>query len=129
MVDAASSQGGGGLTIWIMLIVLVGAMYFFMIRPQQRRRREVEAMQSGMGPGDEVVTIGGLHGMVHAVDDETVLLEIAPDVVVRFARAAISRVVAPAESFEDDTADEETADGGEADDDDVETTARKIVDS
>ena len=55
----------------LMIVLLFGVMYFMMIRPQQKRRREAQQMQSALGPGDEIVTIGGLHGTVVAVDDET----------------------------------------------------------
>lgn len=76
-----------------MMALIFGAMYFLMIRPQQRRRRAAESMQSGLGIGDEVVTIGGLYGTVASVNDETVTLEVAPGVETRYARGAISRVV------------------------------------
>lgn len=76
-----------------MMALIFGAMYFLMIRPQQRRRRAAEQMQSGLGVGDEVVTIGGLYGTVTGVQDDTVLLEVAPGVRTRYARGAISRVV------------------------------------
>ena len=78
-----------------MIVVLFGVMYFLMIRPQQRRRREAEQMQSSIGPGDQVVTIGGLYGTVTSIDDETVMLEVAPGVQTRYARPAIARVVPP----------------------------------
>jgi preprotein translocase subunit YajC len=76
-----------------MIVLLFGVMYFMMIRPQQRRRREAEQMQSALGPGDEVVTVGGMHGVVAAVADDVVTLEVAPGVRVQFARPAIARVV------------------------------------
>jgi preprotein translocase subunit YajC len=85
-----------------MIVLLFGVMYFMMIRPQQRRRREAQQMQSALGPGDEVVTIGGMHGVVTAVDDEVVTLEVAPDVEVRYARPAIARIVRQASSVEAD---------------------------
>ncbi|MBG0568328.1 preprotein translocase subunit YajC [Actinoplanes sp. NEAU-A11] len=71
-------------------------MYFVMIRPQQKRRREALQMQNTLGPGDEIVTIGGLHGTVVEAEADAVILEIAPDVQVRFARPAIARVVSKA---------------------------------
>ncbi|WP_198940348.1 preprotein translocase subunit YajC [Micromonospora sp. CB01531] len=94
---AASGGGAGSLTPILMIALLFGVMYFMMIRPQQKRRREAEQMQSALGPGDEVVTIGGLHGTVTAVEDETVLLEVAPGVQTRYARPAVARVVKQAE--------------------------------
>ncbi|MER7444412.1 preprotein translocase subunit YajC [Micromonospora avicenniae] len=94
---AAGGGGGGSLTPILMIVLLFGVMYFMMIRPQQKRRREAADMQSALGPGDEVVTIGGLYGTVTGVDDETVLLEVAPGVQTRYARPAIARVVTRAE--------------------------------
>ncbi len=54
-------------------------------------------MQSDLGPGDEVVTIGGLYGTVTGIEDDTVLIEVAPGVQTRYARPAIARVVTRAE--------------------------------
>lgn len=90
-----AAEGGGGagsLMPLLMVALLFVAMYFMMIRPQQKRRRELEQMHASLGPGDEVVTIGGLYGTVAAVEDETVTLEVAPGVRVRYAKAAIARV-------------------------------------
>ncbi|WP_422774420.1 preprotein translocase subunit YajC [Plantactinospora sp. WMMC1484] len=84
----------------LMIVLLFAVMYFMMIRPQQKRRREAEQMQAAIGAGDEVVTIGGLYGTVTGVDDETVMLEVAPGVQTRYARPAIARVVKTAERIE-----------------------------
>ncbi|BCJ67839.1 hypothetical protein GCM10009779_52050 [Polymorphospora rubra] len=95
---AAESGGGAGSFMPILMIALLfGVMYFMMIRPQQKRRKEAEQMQSALGPGDQVVTIGGLHGTVANVDDDTVTLEPSPGVQLRFARPAIARVVSSAD--------------------------------
>jgi preprotein translocase subunit YajC len=90
---AQAAGGGGDLPFFLIIALLFGVMYFLMIRPQQKRRREAMQMQSSLGPGDEIVTIGGLHGTVVSVADDQVLLEISPGVEVRFARPAIARVV------------------------------------
>jgi preprotein translocase subunit YajC len=92
---AASSGGAGSFMPILMIVLLFGVMYFMMIRPQQKRRREAEQMQSTLGPGAEVVTIGGLYGTVVTSDDETVVLEVAPGVHARYARPAIARVIPP----------------------------------
>ncbi|GAA2701945.1 preprotein translocase subunit YajC [Micromonospora olivasterospora] len=97
---AAGGGGGGSLMPLLMIALLFGVMYFMMIRPQQKRRREAQQMQSALAPGDEVVTIGGLYGTVTGVDDDTVLLEVAPGVQTRYARPAIARVVSQAERVE-----------------------------
>ena len=101
MSFAAQAQGGGSFTPLLLIVLLFGAMYFMMIRPQQKRRREAQAMQAALGPGDQIVTIGGLHATVVAVDDDVVTVEIAPGVQVRFARPAIARVVSAAPEVEE----------------------------
>jgi preprotein translocase subunit YajC len=94
VLRAAETAGGGGsFTPLLLIVLLFGVMYFLMIRPQQKRRREAQAMQSALGPGDRIVTIGGLHGTVVAVSDDIVTLEIASGVHVDFARPAIARVL------------------------------------
>ncbi|HEX5596337.1 MAG TPA: preprotein translocase subunit YajC [Micromonosporaceae bacterium] len=101
MFYAAEPGGGaGGLMPILMIVLLFGVMYFMMIRPQQKRRREAEQMQSALGPGDEVVTIGGLYGKVASIDDESVMLEVAPGVQTRYVRAAIARTVDKAPTAE-----------------------------
>ncbi|HEX5596030.1 MAG TPA: preprotein translocase subunit YajC [Micromonosporaceae bacterium] len=101
MFYAAEAGGGAsGLMPILMIGLLFGVMYFMMIRPQQRRRREAEQMQSALGPGNEVVTIGGLYGTVVSVDDESVMLEVAPGVQTRYVRAAIARTVDKASQAE-----------------------------
>lgn len=102
MFIAAQAGGGGSAFPLILIVLLFGVMYFMMIRPQQKRRREAQAMQSSLGPGDEIVTIGGLHATVVEVDDDVVTVEIAPGVNARFARPAIARVVAKQDAAEEE---------------------------
>jgi len=90
---AAQSSGGSSLMPLLMIVLLFGVMYFMMIRPQQRRRREAQQMQSTLGAGAEVVTIGGMYGTVVDTEGDTVTLEAAPGVHVRYSRQAIARVI------------------------------------
>jgi preprotein translocase subunit YajC len=90
---AAQAQSGGSFLPLLFIVLLFGVMYFLMIRPQQKRRRDAMQMQATLSPGDQIVTIGGLHAAVVAIDDDVVTVEIAPGVNARFARPAIARVV------------------------------------
>jgi preprotein translocase subunit YajC len=103
---ADSSQSSGLLTI-LPFVLIIGAMYFLILRPQNKRRREAQEMQSKLGPGDDVQTVGGLFGTVTEVDTESVTIEAAPGVELRFARGAVARVVARAATA-DDTSDDDT---------------------
>nr|WP_239102433.1 preprotein translocase subunit YajC [Actinoplanes siamensis] len=102
----AESASGNPLGLFLPFILIIGVMYFLVMRPQQKRRREAMELQNKLGPGDEIVTIGGLHGTVVAVEDDVVTLEIAPAVQVRFARPAISRVLTRADEPAAETAEE-----------------------
>ena len=106
---AAQGGGGGSFTPLLLIVLLFGVMYFMMIRPQQKRRKEAQAMQSALGPGDEIVTIGGLHATVVAVEDDVVTVEISPGVDVRFARPAIARVISQQAVADDEPVADEPA--------------------
>jgi len=91
--------GGGGQENPFGFVVLLGGMfaimYFLMIRPQQKQKKEREALLSSIKTGDEVVTNGGMFGVVKGFGDENerVKLQIAPNVQVEVARSAIANVV------------------------------------
>ena len=99
-LSAAAGGGGSSFTTILFLLLLFGVVYFLMIRPQQKRRREAQELQNKLGPGDQIVTIGGLHGTIVVVEDDVATLEIAPGVQVKFARPAIARVVQRQEAEE-----------------------------
>jgi preprotein translocase subunit YajC len=92
-------QGGGGQDSPFSFVILLGGMfaimYFLMIRPQQKQKKDREAMLSAVKTGDEVITNGGLFGVVKgfADDNQRVRLQVAPNVQVEVARSAIGTVV------------------------------------
>lgn len=87
--------------------------YFMLIRPQKRRAEQHQQMIASVEVGDEIVTIGGLHGTVTSLDDESVQLEAAPGVTLRFVRSAIARRITEdaEEQPEEAVAEPEVADG------------------
>lgn len=76
------------------LLVTMGAaflvMYFFMIRPQQKKQNDQKKFLTALKKGDNVVTIGGLHGKIHEIDDLTLVLEVDRGMRLKFDRSAIS---------------------------------------
>jgi preprotein translocase subunit YajC len=107
-VLAAAAPTGGGSTfaslIPILLIIVV--FYFLIIRPQQARARQQRALVTSLATGDRVVTIGGLHGTIQSVDEDTIRLEIAPGTVVTFSKVAVARRLVELDDEEaDDDAD------------------------
>lgn len=76
----------------IMIVLMFALFYFFIIRPQQKRQKETREMQMGLQKGDRVVTIGGFHGEVHALDEDAVVLTIEDGTKITYDRAAIREV-------------------------------------
>jgi|LauGreSBDMM110SN_4_FD.fasta_scaffold143273_2 preprotein translocase subunit YajC len=76
------------------LLVTMGAaflvMYFFMIRPQQKKQNDQKKFLTALKKGDNVVTIGGLHGKIHEIDELTLILEVDRGMRLKFDRSAIS---------------------------------------
>lgn len=65
-------------------------MYFFMIRPQQKKQKDTKKFIDEIKKGDDVVTIGGLHGKVYSVDGDTVQIELDRGLKVKIEKSAIS---------------------------------------
>jgi preprotein translocase subunit YajC len=86
------AQGSIWPTLILMALIFV-AMYFLMIRPQRKRMREAQELQRSMEEGDEVITNAGVYGFITAIDGDVIWLEIAENVEIRIARAAIARVI------------------------------------
>ena len=64
---------GGNANLLMIAIILI-IFYFFMIRPQTKKQKELKKFREGLGPGDKIVTIGGVHGKILEVTDTTFLL-------------------------------------------------------
>jgi len=75
------------------LILMFGLMYLFLIRPQQKRQKKVVEMQSSLSKGDKVVTIGGLHGIIDAIDEGQVILKCGDGSRLTYDRNAVREVV------------------------------------
>jgi preprotein translocase subunit YajC len=75
------------------LLLMFLLMWLFIIRPAQKRQKATKNMQSELRRGDRIVTIGGLHGTVDAVDDATIYITVADGTRMQFERQAIARVV------------------------------------
>lgn len=80
------------LPMLFMLVALV-AMWFFMSRSQKKQQQERKNLLENMKAGDEVVTIGGLHGVLSEVNTEksTVIID-CEGIFLEFDRSAIRTV-------------------------------------
>jgi len=80
-------------------LLLVGGcifiIYFVMIRPQQKERATREAMLTSLTKGDKIVTNSGLHGKIVAVEDVTIVLEVASKTSITIDKAAVGIKIQP----------------------------------
>ncbi|WP_169983125.1 MULTISPECIES: preprotein translocase subunit YajC [unclassified Microbispora] len=88
-------MGNNPLGTFLPLILLVVVFYFLLIRPQRKRQQEQIRMQNSLTPGVRVMTTTGLFATVVALEDDDVVLELAPGVETRWVKAAIGRVLTP----------------------------------
>ena len=89
---AAQPQEGNPYSGLLMLGVMFAIFYFLLIRPQQKRAKEHKQLIDNLKVGDAVVTAGGMHGKVAALQEDAVTLEVATGVKIKFNRSAIMGV-------------------------------------
>jgi preprotein translocase subunit YajC len=77
---------------FLILVVILAALWALFVLPSKRRRNQHAAMQDSIDPGDEIITAGGVHGLVREIGEDTARIEIAPGVVVTLDRRAIAAV-------------------------------------
>ena len=77
----------------IFFAAMAAIFWFLLIRPQRQRRVAHKAMVAGLGPGDEVLTAGGVFGRVRTIAEGHIVLEIAPGTEIKLAKDAIANVV------------------------------------
>jgi preprotein translocase subunit YajC len=121
VILAASStgkSGGGSYLFLVAIVVLFGLLYFVTIRPQRRRQQAAAQTQRDIVPGSRVRTTAGMYATVTSVEDQDVVLEVAPGVEVRFLRRAIMDVVTdPSEMEIGDSEPEDSESFDETEDD------------
>jgi len=110
----------------ILLLAMFVLLWVLLIRPQRQRQQKQQHLLSSVEPGDEVLTVGGLYGIVRDIDEEDdLIVEIAEGIQVRIARRAIGGVVKPEDEDEDDDElDDDVDEEDEAPDDED-----RVVDS
>jgi len=99
LIPTANAQAAGGqpqgmgLTTLLFPIILIAIMYFLMIRPQMKRQKEHKAMLEKIKRGDEVLTNGGIAGVVTDIGDNFITIEVAENVRIRVQKGAVGNVL------------------------------------
>lgn len=83
------AQGGADYSFLIMMVAIFAIMYFFMIRPQNKKQKEIANFRKKLEVGQSVITAGGIYGKVKELEDNAVIVEIAPSVKIKVDRNSI----------------------------------------
>jgi preprotein translocase subunit YajC len=104
----------------IIIAAMFALLWALIIRPQRQRQQKQQALLASIEPGDEVLTVGGLYGIVRELDEEDdLIVEIAEGITVRIARRAVGGVVKPDDEDAEDEVEETLGEDAEVVDADV----------
>ena len=113
--QASAPQQQNLLVSVIPFVLIIGIFWLFIIRPQNKKQKETEKMINALKKGDKVVTIGGIHGVVSAAKEKTVVVKVDDGVSIEFNRSAIAAVVVdkPAEKSNKKNSKDEVTESAE----------------
>ena len=104
---ADGAQGGaGGFMTFLPFVAIIAIFYFLIIRPQNKKQKETQKMLSALKKGDKVVTIGGIHGTIQTVREQSVILKVDDNTKIEFNRSAISSILTAAKEDKEKEAEE-----------------------
>ncbi len=112
----------------VMLVLLLVIFYFMLIRPENKRKKQAEQLRNSLKKGDKITTIGGVVGVIVAVNDDTIVIETSEDRVrMEFTKWAVSttgvQTSAEAQSSKKKSSEEtaETPDAAKAEEEKTDT--------
>lgn len=85
----APAQQGSSWSGLLMIVLIFVIFWLFFIRPQNKRAKEQQKFRENLQKGDKVVTIGGIHGKVEEVRENTVLVNVDHNTKIEFEKSAI----------------------------------------
>lgn len=89
LLQEAQRPQGSMWTSMIWIVLLIVAFWLFFIRPQSKKAKEQQKFRDELKKGDKVVTIGGFHGKITEVKENTVMVSLAPEVTVEIEKSAL----------------------------------------
>lgn len=89
LLQAAGQQSS--MPMILMMVAIFAIMWFFMIRPQQKKQKEIQNWRNNITIGTQIVTAGGIFGVVRGINEaeNTLDVEIANGVRVRVDRNSV----------------------------------------
>ena len=89
----AQAGQGSSWTGMLMIVAMIAIFYFFMIRPQSKKQKELKKQREAMTNGDKVVTAGGIHGRIREIKENTIHMEVAPNVSITVDKNSVYPIV------------------------------------
>lgn len=89
MSPPKGAEGGGGFP-WPMILMMLVVLYFFMILPQTRRNKKMKAFKEEVTKGTKIITTGGIHGKIVAINDDTYTIETEGHSKLKIQKSAVS---------------------------------------
>jgi preprotein translocase subunit YajC len=84
---------GMGWPTWLPMVLLFAAMYFLMIAPQRKKQKEHERMLKSLESGDEVVTTGGIFGVITNVKEDRFVVRVADNTKIEIGKSFVQAVL------------------------------------
>ncbi|MCL2138403.1 MAG: preprotein translocase subunit YajC [Treponema sp.] len=110
--NAADGGAPAGGSLWSSLFIfipIIAIFYFLIIRPQNKKQKETQRMLSTLKKGDRVFTIGGIHGTIQSIRDQSVIVKVDDNTKIEFSRSAISGIDTTAREDKNENKDEDEA--------------------
>ena len=89
LLQEAQAPKGNMFTSLLPILLIIVVLWLFFIRPQSKKAKEAQKFRDELKKGDKVVTIGGFHGKITEVKENTVMVSLAPDTVVEIEKSAL----------------------------------------
>lgn len=90
IAQTAPPAGGGGLPmLFVEMALIFGGFYFLFIAPQKKKQKEHEKMLGGLQTGDEVITTGGIYGVITNVKDDRFVVRVSDTTKIEVGKAFI----------------------------------------
>ena len=92
-----AASGGNGMGTILMMVIIFAIFWFFMIRPQQKKQKEIQNFRNSITIGQQIVTAGGIYGVVKQIEetDNTLIIEIANGVRIKIDRNSVYATAQP----------------------------------
>lgn len=89
LIPLQTQAAGADYSGIIMIVALIAVFYFLMIRPQQKKQKEIRKFREGLKKGDNIITAGGIHGKIKEIKDDSFLVSVSDNTVLRIDKGSV----------------------------------------